>query len=192
MSGYERVAPTDGCTGSPHPSLSAIKVHTGRCLLIARCCRRRSPTFFGPTWQRRSTTWPTRLAIWWRCEEALTRAQEAVDIGRELAAGQPDAFHPDLARSLSVLADCFESVSMFDDAVRSDEAAVKTLGPMFLSAPAPFAELMAAIVSAYRQRLNTLNREPRPDLVDLLNRTLEALNREIPPEPPEESDSRST
>jgi len=66
---------------------------------------------------------------------------------------------------------------MFEDAVRSDEEAVKALGPMFLSTPAAFARLMSAIVSDYVRRLKTLNRKPHPDLVDLLSRILEVLKR---------------
>ncbi len=72
---------------------------------------------------------------------------------------------------------------MFDDAVRSYEKAVKALGPMFLSAPAPFASLMAGIVSDYLRRLKTLNRKPHPDLVDLLSRILEVLKGGTPPKP---------
>ena len=124
-----------------------------------------------------------RLSALGRREEALARAQEAVDIRRELAAAQPDAFRPALARSLSVLADCLESLSRLDDAVRSDEAAVEALGPIFLSAPAPFSGLMSAIVSDYLRRLGTLSREPRADLADLLVRIVGVLKPETPPEP---------
>jgi hypothetical protein len=42
-----------------------------------------------------------------RREEALTLAQEAVDIHRELTATRPDSFRPELAWSLHVLAIMF-------------------------------------------------------------------------------------
>ena len=93
-----------------------------------------------------------------RREEALERAQEAVELYRELAAAQLDAFRLDLAISLSVLADCLESLMRLNDSVQFDEGAVKALGPMFLSTPAPFSRLMAAIVSEYFRRLQTLDR----------------------------------
>jgi hypothetical protein len=41
-----------------------------------------------------------RLAGLGRREDALAAITEAVDIHRELAAARPDAFRPDLARSL--------------------------------------------------------------------------------------------
>ena len=40
-------------------------------------------------------------------EPALERAQEAVELYRELAVTQPDVFSLNLAGSLSVMADCF-------------------------------------------------------------------------------------
>jgi hypothetical protein len=117
-----------------------------------------------------------RLSDLGRLEESLAPAQEATELYRELAAAEPDAFRPDLAMSLNVLASCLESLSRLDDAVQSDAEAVRVLGPMFLSAPAPFAKLMATIVFGYIRRLKTLNREPQPDMVDLLARILAVLN----------------
>ena len=50
-------------------------------------------------------------------EAALAPAKEAVAIRRELAAKAPDAYRPDLALSLSVLADRLEELERIDDAV---------------------------------------------------------------------------
>jgi tetratricopeptide (TPR) repeat protein len=116
-----------------------------------------------------------------RKEEALARAQEATELYRELVAAQPDTFRPDLAMSLNVLASCLESLSTFDDAVQFDTEAVRVLGPVFLSAPAPFAKLMATIVFCYKRRLKTLKREPQPDMVDLFVRVVAVLNSDAPP-----------
>jgi tetratricopeptide (TPR) repeat protein len=124
------------------------------------------------------------LSAMGRREDAFATAEESVKLYRELVAGQPNAFSPYLARSLNVLSDCLESMSMLDAAVRTDEEAADTLGPMFSSTPVAFVELMAAIVSAYGRRLKALNRQPRPDLVDLPTRVLTILNREGSTQPP--------
>jgi tetratricopeptide (TPR) repeat protein len=119
-----------------------------------------------------------------RCDEALAMAQEAVDLYRGLAADHPDTHRPDLARSLSELAHCSWSLSMSDQSVRSDEEALQALGPIFLSTPALFTKMMAALASNYQQRLRLLNRPPSPDAADLLHRILAVLNSQAPLDPP--------
>jgi tetratricopeptide (TPR) repeat protein len=116
-----------------------------------------------------------------RKEEALARAQEATELYRELVAAQPDTFRPDLAMSLNVLASCLESLSTFDDAVQFDAEAVRVLGPVFLSAPAPFAKLMATIVFCYKRRLKTLKREPNPTWSTYSSESSRFLNSDAPP-----------
>jgi hypothetical protein len=108
----------------------------------------------------------------------------AVELYRKLAAAQPDAFLPGLARSLNVMADHLESLSRLADAVQSDEEALRALGPMFLSTPAPFSTSMAVIVYDYIRRLQVLNRQPRPDVVDLLVRIVAVLSSQKQPDPP--------
>ena len=104
-------------------------------------------------------------------------------IRRELVAAQPDSFRPNLAMSLSVLADCLESLSRLNDALESDEEAVRTLGPMFLSAPAHLLSPMTAIARDYLRRLQALNRQPQPDLADLLAQIVAVFNPQIPIHP---------
>jgi tetratricopeptide (TPR) repeat protein len=124
----------------------------------------------------------TMLSDLGRREEALERAQEAVDIRRELAASQPDAFRPDLAMSLSVLADCLEALSRLSDAIGSDEDAIRALGPMFLRSAAPFSRLMDVIVRDYIRRLEALNREPKPEIANLLAKILAVFNSQSRPD----------
>jgi tetratricopeptide (TPR) repeat protein len=139
------------------------------------------PDAFRPDLALSLNTLANMLGVLGRKEEALARAREAAELYRELAEAQPDAFQPDLAMSLSVLADCLESLSTLDDAVQCDAEAVRVLGPIFLSATARFAKVMAAIVSLYIRRLKTLNREPQPDVADLLVRIVAVLNADTPP-----------
>jgi hypothetical protein len=58
-----------------------------------------------------------RLSGLGRREEALAAADEAVRLYRALAAARPDAFTPDLARSLSVLGDVLEALDRIPEAL---------------------------------------------------------------------------
>ena len=68
-----------------------------------------------------------RLAdVGWR-EDALAAIEEAVTIGRELAAARPDTFRPDLARALNNLSNRLADLGRTEDALAAIEEAV-TIG----------------------------------------------------------------
>ena len=88
-----------------------------------------------------------RLGDLGRREEALAAIQEAITIGRELAAARPDAFRPDLAMSLHNLATILAGLGRREDALAAIQEAV-TIGR----------ELAAARPDAFRPDLaNSLN-----------------------------------
>ena len=72
--------------------------------------RRRGPTPSSPTSPASLNNLGLDLSDLGRREEALAASQEAVEIRRRLAAARPDAFLPDLARSLSALSDAFAAL----------------------------------------------------------------------------------
>jgi hypothetical protein len=53
-----------------------------------------------------------------RREEALAATQETVDIYRHLAQTRPDAFLPDLTRSISVMTGVLAALDRHDEAAR--------------------------------------------------------------------------
>jgi tetratricopeptide (TPR) repeat protein len=59
-----------------------------------------------------------------RREEALARAQEAMDLYRALAAQRPDAFRPDLATSLNTLAVMLSKLGRREEALARAQEAV--------------------------------------------------------------------
>ena len=68
-------------------------------------------------------------------EESLKAAQEAAEIYRRLAKDRPDAFGPDLARSLGVLGTCLRGATRLRDAVEAFREGVQTLEPPFWPCP---------------------------------------------------------
>ncbi|MBN2593666.1 MAG: hypothetical protein JXA81_09185 [Sedimentisphaerales bacterium] len=80
---------------------------------------------------------------------ARSPAQWPVDIYRRLAKDRPDAFLPDLARSLGVLGTCLHAATQLHDAVEAFREGVQILKPAFLKLPSAFAQLMGALLSEY-------------------------------------------
>ena len=68
-----------------------------------------------------------------RDEAALSAAQESAGLYRELAAMRPEAFLPDQARALELLADCEARVGRAEDALIANLQAIKSLTQHFLS-----------------------------------------------------------
>jgi tetratricopeptide (TPR) repeat protein len=64
-----------------------------------------------------------------RREEALAASQEAVDIHRRLAQTRPDAFLPDLARSLGAMSDVLAALDRHEEAARVATQAFEILAP---------------------------------------------------------------
>src|SRR5262249_60366487 len=70
-----------------------------------------------------------RLSNLGRREDALAASQEAVDIRRRLAQTRPDAFLPDLARSISVMSDALAALDKHEEAARAATQALEILAP---------------------------------------------------------------
>ncbi len=64
-------------------------------------------------------------------DHAMQATQEAVDIRRELAHKNPDAFNPDLAMSLSVIGDCHSALQDWQSTEDAYLEAAKILRPYF-------------------------------------------------------------
>jgi hypothetical protein len=110
-------------------------------------------------------------------EPALKCAQEAVEIYRELAAARPDAFRPNLALSLSVMADCLENLRQIQNAHLADAEAVAMLSPYFIAEPAAFFARMSPIFQDYVRRCEKAGHEPDIELSSPVLRTFEILKR---------------
>jgi tetratricopeptide (TPR) repeat protein len=93
-------------------------------------------------------------------EAALAAAREAVELRRALAAQRPDAFRPDLATSLMVRALCLDAADQPAPALADNVEAIGVLTPAFVRLPPAFAQLMGAMVRAYRQRCEKHGTEP--------------------------------
>jgi tetratricopeptide (TPR) repeat protein len=107
-----------------------------------------------------------------RREEALVAAEEAVQLYRALAAARPDAFTPNLAKSLSVLGDMLEALERISEALPNDEQAVRLLLPYLLLHPASFAGPIATYAGDYIRRCELAGREPDGALLGKVAETL--------------------
>ncbi len=85
-----------------------------------------------------------------RREPALAAAEEAVALYRELAAQRPDAFRPDLARSLNNLGNMLSDLGRREPALAAAEEAV-----------ALYRELAAQRPDAFRPDLAAVAQQPR-------------------------------
>ena len=108
-----------------------------------------------------------------RWDEARQAAEHAVSTRRILAAEHPDAFEPELATSLSSLADCWEGLDDLQAALGLDREAIATLAPHFCRHPVPFLAWMSALLSDYLRRCQKADVEPDGQLlapiVEILN-----------------------
>ena len=95
-----------------------------------------------------------------RPEDALAAAEEAVGLRRTLAAQRQDAFAPDLATTLMVLATCLDAMDRGDDGLAANTEAIATLTDQFVRMPPAFARLMGAMAQKYIERCEKLGREP--------------------------------
>ena len=117
----------------------------------------------------------TYLSELGRREEALTVAQEAADLRRELAAARPDAFRPDLAGSLNNLANRLSELGRREEALTVAQEAVAILAPYFLGRPLAFVQWMATMVKNYLDLIERLDREPDAALLHPIFEAFEAL-----------------
>jgi tetratricopeptide (TPR) repeat protein len=111
-------------------------------------------------------------------EEALAAAKESADIRRKLAADRPDAFLPELARSLGVLCTCYTGLGQHERAKEAIEEALRKLSPFFLRLPEAFGPLMEPLVGDYLRSVKACGERPDMDLLEPVLTELEKLGRE--------------
>ena len=80
-----------------------------------------------------------------RREDALVPAEEAVAIHRELAAGNPEAFRPDLAMSLGMLGSVRRAGEQGAMAVEAFAEGLETILPFAVRLPQAFAPLALSL-----------------------------------------------
>jgi tetratricopeptide (TPR) repeat protein len=110
-----------------------------------------------------------------RHEEALAQAEEAVRIHRQLAQQRPDAFLPDLARTLTV----FGKIIAEDrpaEALASLAEALRLLTPFFSELPLAYGKLIQTIRGLYLRAAEAANVAPDTTLLAPVSAILEKLN----------------
>jgi tetratricopeptide (TPR) repeat protein len=117
-----------------------------------------------------------------RCEGALQAAEEAAGLYRELARARPDAFRPDLAVSLAVLANALEATDRASEAVDVNREAIATLSEPFVAHPPAFAHWMVPMCQQYIERCEKLGREPDAELLGPIAEALQRLQETRGPE----------
>jgi tetratricopeptide (TPR) repeat protein len=91
-------------------------------------------------------------------EEALTAAQEAVQLRRQLAAARPDAFLPDLAMSLNNLANRLSDLGHREEALTAAQEAVQLRRQLAVARPDAFLPDLAMSLNNLANRLSDLGR----------------------------------
>jgi tetratricopeptide (TPR) repeat protein len=100
-----------------------------------------------------------------RREEALAAAQEAADIYRKLADKNPQAFLPDLARSLGVYGNTLQGLERYGEAAGAFHEGLVHLAPFFQKHPQAFAGLAGALQKDYLEACRKAGLEPDRDLL---------------------------
>jgi len=80
-----------------------------------------------------------------RREEALAASQEAVAIRRRLAERSPDAFLPDLARSIGVMSEVLAALDRHREAAQAATQALEILAPFVERYPRTYRDLARTI-----------------------------------------------
>ena len=120
----------------------------------------------------------SKLSALGRREQALEATQEAVDIYRQLAKDRPDAYLPDLARSLGALGSNLRAASRPKDASAAFVEGIRALKPAFLALPAAHRPPMAAPVRDYVTVSGELGEEPDGELLAPIVTKLEEMGRD--------------
>ena len=100
-----------------------------------------------------------RLGDLGRREEALAASQEAVTIGRELAAARPDAFRPDLATSLNNLSLRLGALGRREEALAASQEAVTIRRELAAARPDAFPPALATSLNDLLADLGELGRQ---------------------------------
>jgi hypothetical protein len=92
------------------------------------------------------------------------------------AKDRPDAFLPDLARSLNNLGAMLSELGRCEEALEAIGEVVKILTPFFLALPAAYAPWMTTMVRNYLQQCQEAEMEPDQDLLEPLVDAFGKLN----------------
>ena len=117
-----------------------------------------------------------RLSELGRHDAALDMAQDAVEIRRDLAAAQPDAFCVALSTSLGAKTMVLIGLERKAEALATTAEAIAILRPYFLGSPAPFAGLMSGHVRNYQKLSQQLESEPDTELLGPITQMLEHMD----------------
>jgi hypothetical protein len=98
-------------------------------------------------------------------------------------AARPDAFHPDLARSLWVLANRIDENSDPLSGLAANAEAIAILSAPFLRLPAAFAPRMVGMLQGYFERCDKLERQPDAHLLAPILAALQSLHKDEEKEP---------
>ncbi|MCS7352371.1 MAG: hypothetical protein RMM10_12815, partial [Anaerolineae bacterium] len=101
-----------------------------------------------------------------RYEEALQATQEAVQIRRQLAAQHPQAFLPDLARSLGAYGLVLMSSGRALEARAAFAEGLRKILLLARDLPAPHMDLAAALLRDYLEAWQEAGQEPERELLE--------------------------
>jgi hypothetical protein len=96
----------------------------------------------------------------WRRADALAPAQEAVELYRALARGNPDAFTQALASSLGMMGQVWEANDDREAALACFREGMEILTPAFAQLPEAFAPLVGQLAADYLRVLAATSRAP--------------------------------
>ena len=108
-----------------------------------------------------------------RRAEALQATQEAVEIRRRLAAQRPDAFLPDLARSLGAYGVVLRGLGRSAEAAATFAEGLRAILPFVRALPAAFGGLASALLQGYLRACAEAGEAPDQALVAQARRAIE-------------------
>jgi len=105
-------------------------------------------------------------------EEALAACKEAADIKRALAKDRPDAFVPDLARSLGQLSRILVATGRHAEAIHAAREGLEVIAPFAERLPHVFGDLADAVRRGYTEACEAGGRAPETGLLQRAAPTL--------------------
>lgn len=113
-----------------------------------------------------------RLSNFGRHEEALAASEGAVDIRRHLAQTRPDAFLPDLARSISVMSKVLAALERHVEAAQAAHQALEILAPFVERYPEAYGQLARTIGAGVLRYIEAAEQPPNMALLERVARAL--------------------
>jgi tetratricopeptide (TPR) repeat protein len=107
-----------------------------------------------------------------RREEALEAAREAVELYRRLAAQHPDAFLPDLARSLGAYGLVLRGMGRSAESAATFAEGLRAILPFVRALPTAFGGLASALLQSYLPACAEAGEAPDEALVAQVRRAL--------------------